>query len=412
MDIALLKTQQNWIRDELSRTIEFWLKHGWDHQNGGVYTCLGQQGEVLHTDKSVWMQGRGGWMFSYLCRVYGPKQEWLDFARSCLEFGEQYCVDHSRGRRMYLHVTAKGHPVRWRTRFHSEGFFCIANAEFYGLTGETKYLDRAKAAYELYWNLFHRLIEDPFEKDPLAMPDNRIGYTPDMRTIDLPMIYLNICSVMRRCDPENTALYDARADQCVDEIFRYHRKEDIHCTLETVGPDGEIIDSPLGRQINPGHDIELSWFLMEYANYKGDRELHKKAEDIFHDAYTAGWDEEHGGLLNLLDLKYGAEQDIWYSCKIWWPQTELLIAPLMAYRDTGNEAYHRIFTQALDYCKKQFSDPIYGEWYNGFSRDHTPFKHEPFSKGNPNKGPFHVLRALCMTDKLIDDILNNTPKGE
>ena len=35
-----------------------------------------------------------------------------------------------------------------------------------------------------------------------------------------------------------------------------------------------------GRVVNPGHDIECSWFLMEYANYLGDRELHALAEEM------------------------------------------------------------------------------------------------------------------------------------
>lgn len=408
MNQELLLAQQRYIREEMDRCIRFWVDHGWDEKHGGVYTTLDEQGRVTHTDKSVWMQGRCAWMFSHLCRIYGKNQQWMDFARSCLEFAEAHCVDHTRGRRMYLHVTAQGQPVHWRTRFHSEGFYCMANAEFYGLTGEEEYLQRAKAAYDLYWNLFRRHIPDPFEQDPFAQPDNRVGYTPDLRTIDLPMIYLNICAVMRRNDPANAALYNARADQCADEIFRFHRKADMHCTLETAGQNGEIIDTPLGRQINPGHDIELSWFLMDYANYKGDSELHKKAEAILTDAYTAGWDEQQGGgLLNLLDLKYGVEQDPWYSCKTWWPQTELLIASLMAYRDTGNEEYHRIFTRALAYCREHFSDPVHGEWYNGFFRDHTPFPHDPTAKGNHNKGPFHVLRALCMTEQMLTQLLEN-----
>ena len=42
-----------------------------DKEHGGVYTCLTRDGKVFSTDKSVWMQGRCAWTFSYLCRVYG-----------------------------------------------------------------------------------------------------------------------------------------------------------------------------------------------------------------------------------------------------------------------------------------------------------------------------------------------------
>ena len=38
--------------------------------------------------------------------------------------------------------------------------------------------------------------------------------------------------------------------------------------------------------------------------------------------------------------------------KLWWPHDEILIASMMAYRDTGNEAYYDWFTKTLDYCKR------------------------------------------------------------
>jgi N-acylglucosamine 2-epimerase len=74
MNKELLKSQQEWIRGELEACANFWLKNGWDKENGGVYTCLDRWGKIYSTDKSVWMQGRCAWTFSYLCHVYGIKQ--------------------------------------------------------------------------------------------------------------------------------------------------------------------------------------------------------------------------------------------------------------------------------------------------------------------------------------------------
>ena len=53
---------------------------------GGVYPCLDRTGKIYSTDKSVWMQGRGGGSFAHLCTVYGTKPEWLDASRSCRDF--------------------------------------------------------------------------------------------------------------------------------------------------------------------------------------------------------------------------------------------------------------------------------------------------------------------------------------
>ena len=55
-----LLESRTWIREELDRCTDFWLKNGMDPVNGGVYTCLDREGKVFSTDKSVWMQGRCG----------------------------------------------------------------------------------------------------------------------------------------------------------------------------------------------------------------------------------------------------------------------------------------------------------------------------------------------------------------
>ena len=130
-----LKQTQTWVREELARCVDFWLKNGMDHEHGGVYTCLDRTGRIYSTDKSVWMQGRCGWIFAYLCHVYGTRPEWLEASKSCLDFLEQYCINPNANGRMYFTVTADGKPLRQRRYYFSEAFYCIANAEYYGVTG-------------------------------------------------------------------------------------------------------------------------------------------------------------------------------------------------------------------------------------------------------------------------------------
>lgn len=399
MNSALLKSQQEWIHSELERCADFWVKNGWDHVNGGVYTCLDRTGKIYSTDKSVWMQGRCAWTYSYLCHVYGVRQEWLDFAKSCLDFMEAHCISRKQGNRMYFTVTAEGKPLRIRRYFFSEAFYAIANAEYAALTGEKACMQRARDAYDLYWNLYQGLIEDPVGLGPKTIPETRSG-----RALGNAMIYLNMCSVMRRCDPENTPKYDERSRKCVEDIFRYHHKPELRCTLENVGPNGEVRDQVTeGRIVNPGHDIECSWFLMEFANYSGDVELHRKAETVFDYAIEAGWDKEYGGLLYFIDCKGLPPEAYEHDMKLWWPHDEILIASMMAYRDTGDERFYDWFTKTLDYCKRVFSDPEYGEWYGYLRRDGKPTM--PSTKGSTFKGPFHLPRMLSMVDQMIGEVL-------
>ena len=395
----LLLQSQSWIRSQLERSVRFWLENGMDPVNGGVYTCLDRTGKIYSTDKSVWMQGRCAWTFAYLCAVYGVKEEWLAASKSCLDFMERHCINRAAGDRMYFTVTADGKPLRQRRYCFSEGFYAIANAEYYGVTGEQECLERARRAYELIWSLNQGLIKDPTGLGPKTIPETRSG-----RTLANPMIYLNITSVLRRVDPDQAALYDQRAAQCVDEIFRYHYKPELGCTLENVGPNGEFRgEISEGRIVNPGHDIECSWFLMEDANRRGDKAQYETAVKIFDQAAKAGWDPEYGGLLYFIDCLGNPPESYEHDMKLWWPHDELLIASMMIYRDTGDEAYLAWFEKTLEYCKTYFADEEYGEWYGYLRRDGKPTM--PPAKGSTFKGPFHLPRMLVMVDTMIGQIL-------
>lgn len=399
MDKAKLQAYRDWVQSELKTCANFWLEKGMDRVNGGVYTCLDRKGEIYSTDKSVWMQGRCGWTFSYLCHVYGVRPEWLEAAKSCIDFLEDHCINREAGGRMYFTVTAEGKPLRQRRYCFSEGFYVLANAEYYGVTGEREHLERARRAYELIWQLNNGLIKDPTGLGPKTIPETRTG-----RALADPMIYLNITSVMHRVDPEQAALYDERAAKCADDIFRYHVKPDLKCTLESVDPEGNPrLYYTEGRTVNPGHDIECVWFLLEYANRTGNQELHRGAEQIFNWAIEAGWDKEYGGLLYFIDCLGKPPEAYEHDMKLWWPHNEILIASLMAYRDTKDEKYLEWFFKTAEYCKTCFADDVCGEWYGYLRRDGKPT--EPPCKGSTFKGPFHVPRSLIMADVLLGDIL-------
>lgn len=395
----MLQESRSWIQGQLETCVDFWLKNGMDKVNGGVYTCLDRKGKIYSTDKSVWMQGRCGWIFAYLCHVYGAKQEWLDASKSCLDFLEDHCRNPEAGNRLYFTVTAEGKPLRQRRYYFSEAFYALANAEYYGVTGESEHLTRARWAYDLYWDLSHG-APDPTGLGPKTIPETRTG-----RAFGLPMIILNVTGVMLRVDPERKALYEERAQQCVDEIFQYHVHPELKCVLENVAEDGTArLHYTEGRTVNPGHDIEGVWFLLEHAKRTGDQELVKKAVQIFDWAIEAGWDKEYGGLLYFIDCLGKPPEAYEHDMKLWWPHDEILIASMMIYRDTGDEKYLEWFQKTLDYCKEHFADAEYGEWYGYLRRDGLPTM--PSTKGSTFKGPFHLPRMLIMVDTMIGEILD------
>jgi len=189
----------------------------------------------------------------------------------------------------------------------------------------------------------------------------------------------------------------------VQDIFTYHRKEDLGLTLESVGLEGQFESAyTAGRMVNPGHVIECCWFLMEEANRLGDKALYERTLAMLDDALAMGWDDQYGGLLYFVDALGHPPEAYEHDMKLWWPHNELAIASLMAYRDTGRQKYLDWFLKTIAYCQRHFADPEYGEWYGYLRRDGQPTL--PAAKGSTFKGPFHLPRMLILLDGMLDEL--------
>ncbi len=382
--------------EELDRCVDFWVKNGYDRVNGGMYTCLDRTGRRYSEDKSVWMQGRAGWTFARLCNQYGAKPEWLEISKSCCDFLDNYCIDKNDGR-MYFTVTADGKPIRKRRYYYSEVFYICAQAEYAKASGDKTALEKARKYFDFTHSMFLDRSTDPFKITPKVLPETRQG-----RSLADAMTLINVGCIMRECDPENAVKYTEYIDRYLHDLFTYHHKPEMNMLLETVGLNGEFQDTTTaGRVINPGHDIECSWFLLTEAEYRRDEELTKKAEKIFWDAFNRGWDEEYEGILYFVDAYGFPPEQYEHDMKLWWVHNETVIATLMFYKHTGDEKYLELFRKITEYAFRVFSDPENGEWYGYLRRDGKPT--QPACKGSTYKGPFHLPRMLMAVDLMLSE---------
>lgn len=366
--------------------IPFWLNNGQDEKNGGVLNCLNRFGAVYSSDKSVWMQGRTAWTFSYIYNHLDKRQEYLDFAKSCLEFEDRHCIDTDG--RMFFTVTQEGKPLRKRRYWFSETFYILGNAEYYMATGDEERLQKAVK----YFDFVQQMYLDP-QSDPYKITPKSYTETRDLKSLANPMIMLNVASVMRKADKLHADKYTKAIDLYIADI-KTHYCEEKNAMLESVGADGRFVfDVSEGRVVNPGHDIECSWFLMEEGLYRNDRQLIEFAQTVFRNAIEFGWDQEYGGILYFKDVNGNPVEAYEHDMKLWWPHNETIIAALMFYLQTGDEYYKEWFEKVTEYAFTNFSDREYGEWYGYLRRDGKPT--EPPCKGHTYKGAFHVMRMLA-----------------
>ena len=380
---------QSYKKDLTENIMPFWMEHGWDRENGGVYTCVDRDGSLMDSTKSVWFQGRFAFICAYAYNNVEKNQEWLDAAKSTLDFIEKHCFDEQG--HMYFSVTAEGKPLRKRRYVFSETFASIAMSEYALATGDEHWAKRALQVFE---------DTQRFLNTPGFLPAK---FEPEvqLQSHSIIMILINVGSCIRKVinDPKLTQ----QIDESIAKLKKYFIHPEFKCLLETVGMNGEFIDNNMGRTINPGHCIETTWFIMEEAKLRGwDKPMFDMALQIFDWSWDWGWDKQYGGIINFRDCKNLPSQDYSQDMKFWWPQCETIISSLYAYLGTGDEKYLYRHERISEWTYAHFPDAEYGEWYGYLHRDGTVA--QP-AKGNLFKGPFHIPRMMIKSYMLCQEIL-------
>lgn len=380
---------ESYKKDLTENIMPFWMKYGLDRENGGVYTCVDRDGSLMDTTKSVWFQGRFAFICSFAYNNVEKNQEWLDAAKSTLEFIEKHCFDEQG--HMYFSVTAEGKPLRKRRYVFSETFAAIAMSEYALATGDQHWAKRAIQVFE---------DTQRFLATPGFLPA-KFEADVKLQGHSIVMILINVGSCIRKVvnDPKLTQ----QIDESIEKLKKYFIHPEFKCLLETVGENGEFIDTNMTRTINPGHCIETSWFIMEEAKLRGwDKPMLDMALQVFDWSWDWGWDKLYGGIINFRDCKNLPSQDYSQDMKFWWPQCETIIASLYAYLGTGDEKYLYRHERISEWTYAHFPDAEYGEWYGYLHRDGTVA--QP-AKGNLYKGPFHIPRMMIKGYMLCQEIL-------
>lgn len=384
-----LKTWSDTYRDDiLNNIMPFWMQHGWDHRYGGVYTCLDRDGSLMDTTKSVWFQGRFGFIAAYAYNNIEQNPEWLAASKSCIDFIESHCFDTDG--RMFFEVTEDGRPLRKRRYVFSESFAANAMSEYALASGDKRYAEKAL-------ELFKRM--QGFLTTPGVLQPKYLD-TLQSRGHSITMILINTASRIRAAisDP----VLNAQIDESIGALRKYFIHPEFKALLEMVGPNGEFIDTCSGRTINPGHCIETAWFLLEEAKQRNwDKDLVQLALQILDWSWEWGWDKEDGGIINFRDCRNLPSQDYAQDMKFWWPQTEAIIAALYAYQATGDEKYLRMHQQISEWTYKHLPDKEHGEWYGYLHKDGSVA--QP-AKGNLFKGPFHIPRMMIKSYMLCKEM--------
>lgn len=378
----------------LDRVIPFWMEHAIDWDNGGILTCIADDGTVLSHDKYMWSQLRAIWTFSALYNKIEQRQEWLDVAENIFNFVSKYGRD-DEGHWLFC-VDKDGNPVQGATSIYTDGF---AICGFTELARATSNRDAIDLALETYGNVQRRLTRPgSYGTDPYPLPEG-------IKAHGISMIFSIVSNELGHYLGDQEII-DASLFQA-NEVMEVYLRPERKMLYEFVSLDNSLIDSPQGRSVVPGHAIESMWFMIHIYRREDNEERIRQAIEAIKWHIESGWDHEYGGIFLGRDAEGKSPWWKFADAKIWWPHTEALYALLLAYEISRETWCLEWFERVHNYAFSHYPVAEYGEWTQKLDR-----------KGNkltetvalPVKDPFHLPRALIYCIEVLQRLANE-PAG-
>lgn len=391
MDKAEIVRYHQIYRSELfDSVVPFWLNHSLDREFGGYTSCLERNGQVFDTDKFAWMQGREIWMFSKLCSVYGVRPEWLEAAK----LGVDFMRKHGRAENgdFYFAMDRQGNPLTAPYNIFSDCFMCTALAEYSRVSGDQLAAQEALAIY--------RRIQER-KDNPKGIWTKPIPGARNLCAMAFPMIQMMMARELQGFIGENELM--PIVEENLGIFFGRHVDRDRKRVFERVLPDGgHLFDVMEGRLLNPGHALEILWFVMDVAHsILHDEQMVADVADIMLWCVESGWDKKYGGIFYYQDYMGYPTDKLESTMKLWWVHNESINAMLLATKLTGSAAHEAWFKKLHEYSFEHFSDRTGGEWYGYLDRQGGPV----FGlKGGKWKGFFHLPRMLMVCEQWLAEM--------
>ena len=381
---ADLQSLANGAEQELrSNILPFWLKHTRDRERGGFYGMIDQQMNVRqNAPRGALLTSRILWTFSAAYRTYRDP-EYLEMAR----WAYRDLMDKFRDREfggLYWSISADGKPEQTIKQVYGQAFGIYALAEYYRATGEQPALDEAIAIYRLVERHAHDAkmggYFDALNREWQPQKRNFLGPAPKSQNshIHIMEAFTNLLRIwpddgLRRRQRE---LIDLMLTRIIDPRTN-------HLVLFMKNDW-----TPVGDEFSYGHDIELSWLLVEAAEQLGDPALLARVKPaalaIARVTLAEGVDRD-GAVFNE-----GTAHGVTNFNKDWWPQAEAAVGFLNAYQLSRDPKYFVAAQRSWNFIGEKMIDRKNGDWFESLQRDGTPLRR---AKVSIWKCPYHNSRS-------------------
>ena len=388
---AYLRGLKDIYREETLSGLDYWAEKGIDWDKRGIVTFLDREGNWYHDEKSGWFTGRSMYSFARGYNDVEKRDLWLKAALCIYDFhvAHQFAPDG----RLYYNMSRDGVPkngeliagenaTKYQASLHSESFAVMGLSELYRATGRDDVKETLIKVFNMQQFIYH---------NPDYVTTGAKSSGAEQPKVPLAWLMSLLCSTqtIRQALPERSAEFTALIAGYIAEIFKHYYSEELDTIMEAE------ID-------NPGHNMELAWFMLAEGLYTKDKGLVTRCAKYVNDIYEYGWDHEYGGLYNTVNMFKRPANSLNWQIKTWWPQNEIEIGLLYAYIGTGDIAFLEKYRKVHEWVFAHFIDRDFGEWYTAVDRYGIP---SIVNKGSHSKGPYHVYRSYYAIMDIIDAYL-------
>jgi mannobiose 2-epimerase len=382
---ALSSSAEQELRGDI---LPFWLKYTRNPENGGFYGLIAADMTVRKgAYRGALLTSRVLWTFSAAYRRYHDPA-YLKMAT----YAYRDLVDHFRDTQsggIFWTITADGKPLDTHKQIYGQVFAIYALAEYYRATGDKGALDEAISIYNLVEAHAHDHKFGGYY-DALGRNWERLGFGQRNLLGDAPksqnshIHILESYTELLRVWPDPGLLANQR--DLIAMTISHIIDPRTHHLILFLKDDW----TPIGEEVSYGHDIELSWLLVEAARVVGDPALVEKVKaislDIARVTLAEGVDPD-GGVISE-----GGPHGYTKTNKEWWEQAEAVVGFLNAYQLSGDTWYLDASRHSWDFIQTRLVDRVHGDWNDEVKRDGTPLR---LPKVSLWKCPYHSGRC-CM----------------
>ena len=368
--------------------LPFWLKNARDRDRGGFRGAIDQQMNIQKdSPRGALLTSRILWTFSAAYRRYHDP-EYLEMARWAYRDQMENFRDREHGG-LFWSITPDGKPLDAHKQIYGQVFGLYALSEYYRATGEPPALAEAISIYRLVDQHAHD-ARDRGYFDTLTrewQPQKNTGQTllgpgeaPKSQNSHIHI--MEAFTSLLRVWPD--AGLRARERELIELMLTRIVDERTHHLVLFMKADW----TPIGEEFSYGHDIELSWLLVEAADVLGDPALIARVRPvalaIARTTAAEGVDTD-GGIVNEGNARGWTNTN-----KDWWPQAEAAVGFLNAYQLSGDPKFFAATVRTWNFIDAKFVDRLHGDWYESLKRDGTPL---PRMKLSVWKCPYHNSRS-------------------